>query len=156
MNVSRFVAKTSREALRQVKEALGPDAVVLSNRTVEGGVEIVAMRAEEIAPLVTPSRAGPAGEAGDEAVRSASGAPAGDLRDPVSPPGGKGAFLAGAARGFGGGGGAAEGGRAGLRGAGTAFEGSFRAAAQEVAGGGGAAGGGAVSGGASGPGARVG
>jgi flagellar biosynthesis protein FlhF len=56
MNVSRFVAKTSREALRQVKETLGPDAVVLSNRTVEGGVEIVAMRSEEIAPLVTPSK----------------------------------------------------------------------------------------------------
>jgi flagellar biosynthesis protein FlhF len=65
MNVSRFVAKTSREALRQVKETLGPDAVVLSNRTVEGGVEIVAMRSEEIAPLVTPSRPAIGGDTGE-------------------------------------------------------------------------------------------
>jgi len=31
-----------RQALRQVKEALGADAVILSNKSVEGGVELVA------------------------------------------------------------------------------------------------------------------
>jgi flagellar biosynthesis protein FlhF len=44
MSVAKFVAANGREALRQVREAMGPDAVVLSNRTVDGGVEIVAMR----------------------------------------------------------------------------------------------------------------
>ncbi|WP_340520854.1 flagellar biosynthesis protein FlhF, partial [Cupriavidus necator] len=44
MSVAKFVAANGREAMRQVREAMGPDAVVLSNRTVEGGVEIVAMR----------------------------------------------------------------------------------------------------------------
>ncbi len=29
------------EALRQVRDQMGPDAVILSNRRVDGGVEIV-------------------------------------------------------------------------------------------------------------------
>jgi flagellar biosynthesis protein FlhF len=37
MNVKRIVAKTSREAMRQLRDVLGPDAVILSNRAVEGG-----------------------------------------------------------------------------------------------------------------------
>jgi len=44
MSVAKFVAANGREAMRKVREAMGPDAVVLSNRSIEGGVEIVAMR----------------------------------------------------------------------------------------------------------------
>ena len=51
MNVRRFIAETARECLRQVKEQLGPDAVVVSNRAVPGGVEIVAMSADGLAAL---------------------------------------------------------------------------------------------------------
>ncbi|MDT7836536.1 flagellar biosynthesis protein FlhF [Aquabacterium sp. OR-4] len=43
MNIRRFVAKTSREALAQVREQLGDDAVVLSTRPAAGGVEVLAM-----------------------------------------------------------------------------------------------------------------
>lgn len=43
MNVKRFVAPTAREALAQVRAELGADAVVLRNRSVPGGVEILAM-----------------------------------------------------------------------------------------------------------------
>ncbi len=39
----KFVAPTSREALRLVREALGTDAIILSNRASAAGVEIVAM-----------------------------------------------------------------------------------------------------------------
>ncbi len=42
MNMKRVFAPTSREAARLVREQLGPDAVILSNRRIEGGVEIVA------------------------------------------------------------------------------------------------------------------
>jgi flagellar biosynthesis protein FlhF len=49
MNVKRYFGKTAREALRKVKEELGGDAVVLANRSVEGGVEIAAVPAGEIA-----------------------------------------------------------------------------------------------------------
>ena len=54
MNVKRIVAKTSREAMRQLREVLGPDAVILSNRAVEGGVEVLAMPAEDIAAFAPP------------------------------------------------------------------------------------------------------
>ena len=54
MNVKRIVATTSREAMRQLRDALGPDAVILSNRAVEGGVEVLAMPAEDIAAIAPP------------------------------------------------------------------------------------------------------
>lgn len=51
MNVQRIVAKTSREAMRQLRDLLGPDAVILSNRAVEGGVEVLALPADAIAAM---------------------------------------------------------------------------------------------------------
>jgi flagellar biosynthesis protein FlhF len=54
MNVKKFFANTSREAWRLVREALGPDAVILSNRTVNGQVEILALPAEDMASLAEP------------------------------------------------------------------------------------------------------
>lgn len=44
MKIRRFFATDIRQAMRMVKEELGADAVILSNRTVEGGIEIVAAR----------------------------------------------------------------------------------------------------------------
>lgn len=41
MKVKRFFAQTMAEALKQVREQMGADAVILSNRRVDGGVEIV-------------------------------------------------------------------------------------------------------------------
>ena len=40
--MKRFFAEDMRRALLQVKETLGPDAVIMSNKKVNGGVEIVA------------------------------------------------------------------------------------------------------------------
>nr|HET7858414.1 flagellar biosynthesis protein FlhF [Caldimonas sp.] len=51
MNVKRFTARTSREALRLVREALGDDAVVVSTKPSAGGVEVVAMPPETIGRL---------------------------------------------------------------------------------------------------------
>lgn len=42
MKIKRFVANDMRTALRNVTEALGPDAVILSNNKIEEGIEIVA------------------------------------------------------------------------------------------------------------------
>ncbi|MBC3935052.1 flagellar biosynthesis protein FlhF [Undibacterium sp. CY7W] len=53
MNVRKFTANTSREALRMLRDALGADAVILSNKTVNGKVEIMAM-AEGSVPEYTP------------------------------------------------------------------------------------------------------
>jgi flagellar biosynthesis protein FlhF len=55
MNVKKFSAPSSREAMRKVREALGPDAVILSNRNVNGGIEILALPSEDMAALAEPS-----------------------------------------------------------------------------------------------------
>lgn len=60
MNVKRIVAKTSREAMRQLRDALGPDAVILSNRAVEGGVEVLALAADDIAAMAPAVNDAPA------------------------------------------------------------------------------------------------
>ena len=44
MQVKRFVADDMRTAMRLVKEEIGSDAVILSNRVVDGKVEILAAR----------------------------------------------------------------------------------------------------------------
>jgi len=55
MNVQKFVAINSREALRQVRDALGADAIILSNRMVAEGVEIMALAARELAAMSAPA-----------------------------------------------------------------------------------------------------
>ncbi|MCP5305693.1 MAG: flagellar biosynthesis protein FlhF [Chromatiaceae bacterium] len=52
MKIKRFVAQDMRQALRMVREALGEDAVILSNKTIEGGVELTA--AVDLADDVQP------------------------------------------------------------------------------------------------------
>ena len=52
--------------MRQVREMLGPDALIVSNRSVEGGVEVLACadadlpEADAVTPLVEASTAAPA------------------------------------------------------------------------------------------------
>lgn len=42
MKISRFFGVNSREVMRQVRQVLGPDALIVSNRSVDGGVEVLA------------------------------------------------------------------------------------------------------------------
>lgn len=51
MKIKRFVAKDMRTALAEVKEFLGPDAIILSNKKVAGGIELVAAVDPEAAPV---------------------------------------------------------------------------------------------------------
>ncbi|MEQ1622600.1 MAG: flagellar biosynthesis protein FlhF [Methylococcales bacterium] len=44
MKIKRFFAPDIRQAMKMVKEELGADAVIMSNKSVDGGVEIVAAR----------------------------------------------------------------------------------------------------------------
>jgi len=52
MNIRRFFGKNSREALTIVRKELGDDAVILSNRAVAGGNEIMAFREVEMNAMV--------------------------------------------------------------------------------------------------------
>ncbi|MHB1115279.1 flagellar biosynthesis protein FlhF [Sideroxydans sp.] len=51
MNARKFIAGSSREALKLVRIELGEDAVILSNRKVAEGVEIVAILGSELSHL---------------------------------------------------------------------------------------------------------
>ncbi len=42
MKVKRFFATDTRTAMREVREAFGSDAVILANREVDGGIELIA------------------------------------------------------------------------------------------------------------------
>ena len=48
MNIKRFSARTSRDALNLVRQAFGEDAVVLSTRPCAEGVEVLAMAPESV------------------------------------------------------------------------------------------------------------
>jgi len=47
MNIRKFIAPTARQALRDIRNELGEEAVILSNRKVDEGVEIIALANEE-------------------------------------------------------------------------------------------------------------
>ncbi|WP_102795932.1 flagellar biosynthesis protein FlhF [Bowmanella denitrificans] len=74
MKIRRFYGKDMREALAQVKEELGGDAVIMSNKKVADGIEIVAAYDREPVRKQTPQanqpdvmakpRMAPAGAAG--------------------------------------------------------------------------------------------
>ncbi|MGV6859159.1 MAG: flagellar biosynthesis protein FlhF [bacterium] len=58
MNIKRFFAADTRQAMQQVKSTLGADAVIISNRQTEDGVEIIAaidLDEEKLAAAATPA-----------------------------------------------------------------------------------------------------
>jgi flagellar biosynthesis protein FlhF len=54
MTPRKYLAASARDALRRIKEDLGPDAIVLSNRPVDGGVEILALPANALETMAAP------------------------------------------------------------------------------------------------------
>jgi len=76
MNVKRFTARTAREALALVREALGDDAVVLSTRPAPEGVEVLALAPEGMARIEQAAAQVPAVRAPQPALVSAAPAPA--------------------------------------------------------------------------------
>lgn len=59
MKIKRFFASDIRQALRQVRETLGSDAVILSNKKVDGGIELVAAIDYDASAFVPPSTPSP-------------------------------------------------------------------------------------------------
>ena len=78
VKIKRFVAKDMRSALAQIKEELGSDAVIMSNKRVAEGVELMAAVDNNVeitatklpAPTVTPSENRTAVKANDSFERS--------------------------------------------------------------------------------------
>jgi len=80
MNVKRFAARTSREALALVRQAFGVDAVVLSTKPCAEGIEVLAMAPDSVAGLerltATSEEHAPRRAAMSPAQRAAAPAPA--------------------------------------------------------------------------------
>ncbi len=78
MNIKRFFGPNSKDALAQVRKALGKDAVILSNRGVDGGHEIMAFREEDMQALIVDEmqQDGIAAPAPQQAAPSLQTAPA--------------------------------------------------------------------------------
>ncbi len=51
MNIQRFTAATSREALAKARQAFGDGTLILSNRPIENGVEVVATGEDSLSAL---------------------------------------------------------------------------------------------------------
>lgn len=92
MNVQRFFGTTTREALAQVRARLGDDALILRNRSVDGGIEILAasgddLGADSVATGNAPPPASPhaAQDAPDAGRRPAPTTPRRRAAAPVPP-----------------------------------------------------------------------
>lgn len=85
MNISRFFGATSREAMRQVRIALGPDALIVSNKRVNGGVEILATDSTAALEPTPSAPAAPSTALASPASQPTS-SPAAGTRPPMSPP----------------------------------------------------------------------
>ncbi len=73
MRIKRFFAPNIRQAIRMVREEVGPDAVILSNTEVEGGVEIIAAMDYDEALLQSSECAPSPGVAAADALKPAAG-----------------------------------------------------------------------------------
>ena len=78
MNVKRFTARNSRDALSLVRQALGDDAVILSTKPSAGGVEVLAMASEGMRQVhrLSAASAEGFGSAGEPAAAASSTATA--------------------------------------------------------------------------------
>lgn len=83
MNIQRFTALTSREALAKARLAFGEGTLILSNRPTASGVEVVATAEDTLASLDEPSAWTGGGEANPPAQTKAAVAPSNESRKQV-------------------------------------------------------------------------
>ncbi len=80
MSVKRFVGANNRDVMRQVRLALGSEALILASRQVDEGIEILAMAEQDVAPVAHEPPA-----AAKAPVSPAQMSPAPVFPAPVSP-----------------------------------------------------------------------
>ncbi|MEO7053037.1 MAG: flagellar biosynthesis protein FlhF [Rhodanobacter sp.] len=87
MKIKRFVAIDMRQAMREVREEQGPDAVILSTRRIPEGIEIIAALDYDEALMREASRQGgaPAAESAPAADASAAAPRASAMPPPLVP-----------------------------------------------------------------------
>ncbi|MBI4983848.1 MAG: flagellar biosynthesis protein FlhF [Rhodocyclales bacterium] len=84
MTVKRYFAETARECLRRAKADLGPDVIVVSNRAVDGGVEVMAMSSDSLSALSQqPAAPAPAAAARPDPRSEPRQEPRAEMRRPA-------------------------------------------------------------------------
>jgi flagellar biosynthesis protein FlhF len=73
MNARRFSGRTSREVLQKVKNAFGPDAMIVANNAVADGIEVLALPARALGAAVSAPEAPPPASPRPEAAPAAGG-----------------------------------------------------------------------------------
>ena len=86
MNVKRFVGRTSREAMRKLRDTLGPDALVLANRPCADGIELLAAVPDMLNGIDGFAEPSGAGESDDFADEQAAAVQSLSARDTPAPP----------------------------------------------------------------------
>ena len=84
MNLRKFTAANTRECLRQMREALGPEAMIVSTRKTPEGVEIIGASAEDIAQA---EQHAPVAASGFQKVLARQRDAAGPTPESISAPG---------------------------------------------------------------------
>lgn len=83
MNIQRFTALTSREALAKARLAFGDGTLILSNRPTASGVEVVATAEDSLASLDEPGAWTGRGDANPSAQAKTTVAPSNESRNQV-------------------------------------------------------------------------
>lgn len=89
MNIQRFLAPTAREAMAMARSAFGDDALILSNKQTEQGVEVMAASEESLAGLqqaaaTRPPEAVPQAAAASSPMRATVAATAAAAAQPAA------------------------------------------------------------------------
>lgn len=85
MVVKKFFGATTRDALKQVRNELGEDALILSNRPVGGGVEIMAVADADVSALASSMKPGATASVPTPGKAQPAGAPAAATAGKPSP-----------------------------------------------------------------------
>ncbi|NYS61729.1 flagellar biosynthesis protein FlhF [Vreelandella salicampi] len=83
MSVRRFVGANSRDVMRQVRESLGDDALIVANRRTEGGVEILAMADSAVDHFEPTPEEPPATSSASSAPAPATPEPSANVASPA-------------------------------------------------------------------------
>ena len=76
MNIQRFTATTSREAMAKARNTFGDSAVILSTRSTEDGFEVMAASEESLASLAVNAQANARAERAPAPIRTRAAQPA--------------------------------------------------------------------------------
>lgn len=84
MKARKFLGTSAREVMKRVRDELGPDAIILSNKSVPDGIEIMAMSGSDMDALISHETGAAASAVTAEPTRATGASVIGDSPSAVS------------------------------------------------------------------------